>query len=177
MSPSEEDVGDVTSDADTESERIRKDIEIDKVKSDKEFEAKVKSDKEFETKVKSDKEFEKAKSDKEFEKVKRDDEKLPEKVKPEKEHKLEAKEFEKVKDDKEQFEKTFPEKQSETEASLQGRAAGLDAAALLAHADSLMETGRQLRHFIERSLRPDLSTGALRNEEDQQDEPDTRQDD
>ena len=186
---SDDDVEKVKSDAEKAGEQISKGVEIDKVKSDKESETKFKSDKEFETK---------SKAEKELEKVKRDNEKLPEKIKPEKEHKelekikadkeldklkpekeqkFEGKESEKIKDDKEQFEKSLPEKQSEAESSIQGFAGGLDPAALLAHADSLEQSGRQLRHFIERSMRPDLSTGALRNEEDQQDEPDPEQDD
>jgi hypothetical protein len=40
------------------------------------------------------------------------------------------------------------------------------AASLSAHADALEESARQLRHFISSSQRPDLSEGALRNEDD-----------
>ncbi len=169
--------------AEKEFEKVKREKEakeIEKIKPEKEqkFEGKeiekIKADKEFE-KAKPEKEFEKVKADKEFEKAKADKE--LDKLKSEKEQKLESKDAEKLKDDKEQIEKVFPEKQGEAEASVQGAAAGLDAAALLAHADSLMETGRQLRHFIERSMRPDLSTGALQNEEDQQKKPDPEQDD
>jgi hypothetical protein len=190
-----------------EIDKVKSDKESEtKFKSDKEFETKSKAEKELEKvkrdneklpekikpekehkeleKIKADKELDKLKPEKEqkfegkeLEKVKRDNEKLPEKIKPEKEQKFEGKESEKIKDDKEQFEKSLPEKQSEAESSIQGFAGGLDPAALLAHADSLEQSGRQLRHFIERSMRPDLSTGALRNEEDQQDEPDPEQDD
>ncbi|HEU0316143.1 MAG TPA: hypothetical protein VFR49_02370, partial [Solirubrobacteraceae bacterium] len=47
-------------------------------------------------------------------------------------------------------------------------AAGLDTATLLAHADALVASGQQLRHFIEQSQRPDLTGGALTNEADLQ---------
>jgi hypothetical protein len=150
-----------------EIEKAKSDKELEKVKSDKELE-KVKSDKEFE-KAKSDKEFEKAKSDKEFEKVKADKE--LEKLKPEKESKLEAKEFEKVKrDDEKPLEKLDKElnEGGGPGAAAVNPAEGLDTAELLRHADSLEESGRRLRHFIEQSLRPDLGEGALRNEDDLQ---------
>ena len=42
---------------------------------------------------------------------------------------------------------------------------------LLRHAEALEKMGRDLRHFIEQSERPDLTHGALDNEPDQQDEP------
>lgn len=48
----------------------------------------------------------------------------------------------------------------------------LDLDTLMQHADSLEQSGRALRHFIQRSQRPDLSTGALANEEDRQEEED-----
>jgi hypothetical protein len=174
--------------------------QIEKVKADKEQPEKLKPEKEHKAEgkefEKASKEFEKVKSDKEFEKVKADKEQ-PEKLKPEKEHKGEVKEFkelekiksdkefEKVKSDKELVrEKQFPEKLDKEIA--EGRpgdevinpAAALDPAALLAHADSLEQAGRQLRHFIERSMRPDLSTGALQNEADlTDDEPAPEPDD
>jgi ATP-dependent DNA helicase UvrD/PcrA len=44
----------------------------------------------------------------------------------------------------------------------------LDRESLLQHAQALEAMGRDLRHFIEQSERPDLSQGALRNEPDQQ---------
>ena len=151
---------------------------IDKVKRDDE-----KAPEQFKSK-----EFEKVKADKEHpEKVKADKEQ-PEKLKPEKEHqKGEFKEIEKIKSDKEfeKFksdkelvrEKQFPDKLDKEIA--EGRpgeevvdpAVALDPAALLAHADNLEQAGRQLRHFIERSMRPDLSTGALQNEADLAGEP------
>jgi hypothetical protein len=43
----------------------------------------------------------------------------------------------------------------------------LDRDMLLRHAEALESMGRELRHFIERSDRPDLSRGALRDEPDQ----------
>jgi hypothetical protein len=43
----------------------------------------------------------------------------------------------------------------------------LDRQMLLRHADALESMGRELRHFIEQSDRPDLSRGALRDEPDQ----------
>jgi hypothetical protein len=131
--------------------------EIEKVKSDKEHPEKVKSDKEHPEKVKSDKEH-------------------PEKVKREKE-KQDGKEF-KAEAKIEIREKQVPEKRDKEVAEVVDPAAqvfdpavGLDPATLLAHADSLMESGRRLRHFIESSQRPDLSEGALRNEEDLQTPP------
>jgi hypothetical protein len=45
---------------------------------------------------------------------------------------------------------------------------GIGREALLQHADSLVQAGQQLRHFIETSNRPDLGEGALQNEADQQ---------
>jgi hypothetical protein len=150
--------------------------EIEKVKSDKEHPEKIKADKEgeklkFEKEHKLEaKEIEKVKSDKEHpEKIKADKE--GEKLKFEKEHKAEAK--------IEVREKQFPDKLDKevAEGTVPGGevvnpALGLDPSTLLAHADSLEHTGRQLRHFIERSLRPDLSTGALNNEEDLREEED-----
>jgi hypothetical protein len=44
----------------------------------------------------------------------------------------------------------------------------LDREMLLRHADALESMGRELRHFIEQSDRPDLSRGALRDEPDQE---------
>ncbi|MEA2191044.1 MAG: hypothetical protein QOI73_1165 [Solirubrobacteraceae bacterium] len=130
--------------------------QIEKVKADKEHPEKFKADKEHPEKFKADKEH-------------------PEKIKPEKEGKLEAKEIEKVKRDDEKlpFEKLEIEKspKENVETVDPGQqvfdpASGLNAADLLRHADSLEQAGRQLRHFIEASQRPDLSEGALRNEED-----------
>jgi hypothetical protein len=126
--------------------------EIEKVKADKEQPEKVKADKEQPEKVKADKE-------------------QPEKIKREKE-KQDGKEF-KAEAKIEIPEKQIPEKLDKEVAEFVDPAApvgdpavALDPATLLAHADSLMESGRRLRHFIERSQRPDLSEGALRNEED-----------
>ena len=149
--------------------------EIEKVKADKEHPEKVKADKEVPEKFKPDKEqIEKIKPEKEhkleakeIEKIKRDDEKPIEKIKPEKEHKLEVKEIEKP------VEKQVPEKLDKeiAEGGLPGGEV-VNPAELLAHADNLEETARQLRHFIQRSARPDLSQGALRNEEDLQEDDD-----
>jgi hypothetical protein len=171
----------------------------EKLKPEKEQPEKLKPEKEFKAEgkefEKAGKELEKVKSDKEFEKVKNDKEQ-PEKLKPEKEHKGEVKEFkelEKIKSDKE-FEKLKSDKELVREKQFLEKtdkevaeggpidevinpAAALDPAALLAHADSLEQAGRQLRHFIERSMRPDLSTGALQNEADLTDEPAPEQDD
>ena len=169
-----------------ESARI-KGKEFEKHKSDKEHPEKVKSDKEANPeKFKADKEgklegkeIDKIKSDKEFEKVKPDKEQI-EKFKPDKEAKIEVRE----KQFPDKLDKEIPENKLDKESFEGGTvpevvnpAAALDPAALLAHADRLEETGRQLRHFIERSMRPDLSTGALQNEQDLQDEPSPEQDD
>jgi 6-pyruvoyl-tetrahydropterin synthase len=84
-----------------------------------------------------------------------------------KEHKVEVKEFEKPvveKGDKEIAESGPGQGGGDP-------ALGLDPGALLAHADNLVQAGQQLRHFIETSMRPDLSGGALNNEDDLQSEP------
>lgn len=44
----------------------------------------------------------------------------------------------------------------------------IDRETLLRHAESLEETARVLRHFIEQSERPDLRRGALRNEPEEE---------
>ncbi len=150
-----------------EKEKIEvKEIEVDKFKDDNEKPLeKLKPEKE--TKLEA----------KEIEKVKRDDEKLLEKVKPEKEAKLEAKEIEgpfggvKAKEQKEGGPEGLTGGASEAALPV------LDTDELLRHAKSLEESGRQLRHFIERSLRPDLSEGALANEDDLQDTPEGGSDD
>ncbi|MEA2220179.1 MAG: hypothetical protein QOJ35_2805 [Solirubrobacteraceae bacterium] len=154
--------------------------EIEKVKSDKEHVEKFKFEKEHKEieKVKADKEdVEKIKPEKEaklehkeIEKVKSDKEHV-EKIKREKE-KLEGKEF-KAEAKIEVREKQVPEKLDKevAEGVLPGEqvvdpAAGVDLAALHAQASALEQGSRQLRHFIERSMRPDLSEGALSNEAD-----------
>lgn len=125
-------------------------------------------------KIKSD--HEKAKF--EQEKFKPEAEKLPkgeiEKVKPDKEkaelkeHKIEKLE---VKEQKLDFEKpTVPEKgikEAEQVPSGPGPLP-IDRETLIRHAEALESMGRELRHFIEQSERPDLSRGALRNEPDQE---------
>ncbi|MGH3785710.1 MAG: hypothetical protein ACRDRG_04000 [Pseudonocardiaceae bacterium] len=162
----------------------------DKVKSDNEknFEkAKFEQEKTFE-KVKADneklpeklkpegekvsKELEKVKSDKEFEKVKPDKEKFE--TKEVKQEKLEIKEQKseklEVKEQKFEIEKVVPEKGiPEDKAAQEGPSLPIDRETLMRHADALESMGRELRHFIEESERPDLSRGALRNEPDQED--------
>ncbi len=141
-------------------------------------------------KIKADNEknFEKAKFEQEkmFEKVKSDQEKLPEKLKPEAE-KLPKGEIEKVKPDKEKaelkehklevkeqkldFEKlSVPEKGIKEGEQLPSGPGPLpiDRETLVRHAEALESMGRELRHFIEQSERPDLTRGALRNEPDQE---------
>lgn len=169
-----------------------------KADNEKNFEkAKFEQEKTFE-KVKADNEKlpeklkpEGEKLSKEIEKVKPDNEKLPEKLKPEDEKF--SKEFEKVKPDKEKFETKegkqekpeikeqkfekleVKEQKLEIEKSVpekgvpEGPSLPIDREALLRHADALESMGRELRHFIEESERPDLSRGALRNEPDQED--------
>jgi hypothetical protein len=136
------------------------------------------------------KEFEKLKPEKEFPEKFKEDKEQPDKLK-DKEFKGEVKEDKEFKDkevkefkgESKEIEKQIPEKgvKELVESGQPGGGvvdpAGLDPAALLAHADSLEETGRQLRHFIERSMRPDLSGGALQNEEDLTDEPAPGKDD
>jgi hypothetical protein len=149
-----------------------KPIEKFKADDEKPFE-KLKPEKEHKLEVK---EIEKFKADKEQpEKVKADKEQ-PEKIKREKE-KQDGKEF-KAEAKIEVREKQVPEKLDKEIAEVGDPieqvvdpAVALDPATLLAHADSLMDSGRRLRHFIERSQRPDLSEGALRNEEDLQPPP------
>jgi hypothetical protein len=98
----------------------------------------------------------------------------PEKEKPEKEHKLEKLE---IKEDKPEMEKPpVPEKgiKDGGEVPQPPQAAGplpIDRESLLRHAEALEKMGRDLRHFIEQSERPDLTHGALDNEPDQHDQP------
>jgi hypothetical protein len=132
--------------------------EIEKVKADKEHPEKIKPEKEAKL---EHKEIEKIKADKE----------QPEKLKREKE-KLEGKEF-KAEAKIEVREKQIPEKLDKEVAEgfrpgeeVVDPAARVDLAALHAQASALEQGSRQLRHFIERSMRPDLSEGALRNEAD-----------
>jgi hypothetical protein len=164
------------------------DKQIEKVKADKEAPEKIKPEKEVPEKIKPEKEAKLEKREKEKrEKEKREKEsKIEVKEKIEKREKLEIKEakleIEKIKPEFEKLEKIEdPEKPIiETPGKQIAEGAGIpggetinpafDAETLMAHADSLEQSGRALRHFIERSLRPDLSTGALRNEPDQPDD-------
>jgi hypothetical protein len=172
------------SDDDPGIDKIKRDDEkpLEKFKPEKEAKLEVKEVKEHPEKVKSDKEHpEKIKPEKEakletkeIEKVKSDKE-HPEKIKPEKE-KHDGKEF-KAEAKIEVREKQVPEKLDKEVAegfdpgeAVVDPAAGLDLAALHAHASALEQSSRQLRHFIERSMRPDLSQGALRNEADLRDD-------
>jgi hypothetical protein len=173
---------------------------------------KVKADKEVPEKFKPEKEHKIEKFEKEKpEKLEKHEKEKPEKEKPEKEHKLEKPEKEKhekeskheklEKNEKQEIKEHKNEKFEVKELKVEkvekleievkdvreipgkelveGPQVGggevvnpaLDPQTLLQHAQSLEDTGRQLRHFIERSMRPDLSTGALNDEEDlQQDE-------
>jgi hypothetical protein len=170
--------------------------EIEKIKADKEHPEKIKAEKEHPEKVKPDKEAkleikehpEKIKPDKEAKlEVKEKPEKEVKEGKPEKE-KHDGKEFkaelekqpklEKEKHDakelKVEFEKQVPDKGGKEIAEGDPLHRGdpvLDPAVLLAHADQLQQAGQQLRHFVEQSMRPDLSGGALTNEPDIQDKP------
>jgi hypothetical protein len=97
----------------------------------------------------------------------------PEKEKLEiKEHKPEKLEFEKAA--KIEVEKSpVPEKgmkEGEVPGPPEGPVSPLDRDTLIRHAEALENMGRQLRHFIEQSDRPDLSRGALHDEPDQQEE-------
>jgi hypothetical protein len=148
--------------------------EIEKIKSDHEkgkFEQeKIKPEAEKFPKV----EMEKVKPDKEkvefkehkLEKVEVKEHKLE---KPEiKEHKLEKVE---VKEQKLDFEKPAIPEKGVKEAEQAPSGAGplpIDRETLIRHAEALESMGRELRHFIEQSERPDLNRGALRNEPDQQ---------
>ena len=118
---------------------------------------------------------------KEIEKVKRDDEKPLEKFKRDDEKgKVEAKEIEGPLGGVAGTEEKFQQEGSwhgVTGGVSEGTPPVLDTSELLRHAKSLEESGRQLRHFIERSLRPDLSEGALANEDDRQDTPEAGSDD
>jgi hypothetical protein len=163
-----------------EGEKIIK--EIEKVKSDNEKLAeKIKPEKE----VKLEKlEFKEHK----HEKLEKPEKEKPEKEKPEKEkiekpekeqkfEKLELKEHKfEIKEHKPELEKPPASevfKQDETSQPPQSAGAPpIDRDALMRHAEALESMGRELRHFIERSERPDLSHGALHNEPDQQDESD-----
>jgi hypothetical protein len=91
-----------------------------------------------------------------------------------KEHKLEIKEFKveklEVAEKPPVFEKGVKEDEGPLVPGDLRTAPGLDREVLLRHADALESMGRELRHFIERGDRPDLSRGALRDEPDQGDE-------
>jgi hypothetical protein len=163
--------------------------EIEKIKADKEHPEKVKPDKEAKLeikehpeKIKPDKEAKleiKEKPEKEFKEGKPEKEKHDGKefkAEFEKQHKLEkekhdAKEIkvELEKQHKPEFEKNVPDKGGKEIAEGDPLHRGdpvLDPSVLLAHADNLQQAGQQLRHFVEQSMRPDLSGGALTNEPD-----------
>ncbi len=154
-----------------EKEKIEvKEIEVDKFKDDNEkLLEKLKPEKEAKLEAK------------EIEKVKRDDEKPLEKFKRDDEKgKVEAKEIEGPLGGVAGTEEKFQQEGSwhgVTGGVSEGTPPVLDTSELLRHAKSLEESGRQLRHFIERSLRPDLSEGALANEDDRQDTPEAGSDD
>ena len=158
------------------------DKEAGKEKHDKEKQEKEKHEKEKQDKDGKNEKLEKEKHDKEAGKEKHDKEKHDKegiKDKHDKEgikdkhDKERGKDFAKEKDKLEQLEK-LPDIPGKTVAEgppgFDPATAGIDADTLLAHAASLEETVRQLRHFIEQSQRPDLTEGALRDEPDQQDE-------
>jgi hypothetical protein len=165
---------------------------IEKFKADKEQPEKIKPEKEHKLEIKENKEHKvefKEKPEKEKiekpEKEKHDGkefkaelEKLPKlekekhdakeiKVEFEKNHKVELEKIHKPELEKPIVEKLDKEI-AEGDPATQGGdpAVGLDRATLLAHADALVASGQQLRHFIEQSQRPDLSGGALKNEAD-----------
>jgi len=180
-----------------EGEKIVK--EIEKVKSDNEKPAeKIKPEKEVKLEKLEFKEHKHEKLEKP-EKEKPEKEKIEKEhklevkehkaEKPEKEQKFEKPEkeqkFEKIelKENKFEIKEHKPEIEKppasevlkQDEVSQPPRPAGappIDRETLMRHAESLESMGRELRHFIERSERPDLSHGALHNEPDQQDESD-----
>jgi hypothetical protein len=114
--------------------------------------------------------FEKAQKEQDklpFEKTQKEQDKLP----FEKAQKEQDKQFEKL-DKIEVAEKRVLEDPGKLAVENTGLGVNpvLDPSTLLRHAQDLEQTGRNLRHFIERSMRPDLGEGALRNEEDLQDD-------
>jgi hypothetical protein len=157
----------------SDDEKLPEKFKVEGEKFVKEIE-KVKSDDE---KLPEKFKFEHEKFVKEIEKVKSDDEKLPEKFKiegekpPLTEHKAVKPEIKEHKIEKLEFEKRAEILQSPPPGA--APAGALDRETLLRHADALESMGRELRHFIEQSERPDLSRGALHDEPDQQDEPGT----
>lgn len=86
-------------------------------------------------------------------------------VKPEfKEAKLENKEL------KPENKELKPELEKPVQEGPVDPLGGLDPKQLAQHADALEAAAQQLRHFIEKSERPDLSGGALANEPDEGDD-------
>lgn len=150
--------------------------EIEKVKADNEKPVKEKFEKIEKREFKENKlEFKENKN--EIKEIKGDKEKDKEKEKDFKENKFEIKELkiEKI----EQREDLKPAERKPVKEIKEGEVPGfeelrvsplIDRDMLMRHADALEAMGRELRHFIEASDRPDLSRGALHEEPDQQDE-------
>jgi len=154
-----------------EAEKLVK--EIEKVKSDEEkLPEKIKPEKEVKLEKLELKEHK-------HEKLEKPEKEKREKEKFEKENKLEIKEIKFEKENKFEIKEAKPENENfpakglkENEAIQPPQAAGppIDRDALLRHAEALESMGRDLRHFIEQSERPDLTQGALHNEPDQRDD-------
>ena len=171
-------------------EKLQK--EIEKIKPEKEHKLEVKEHK-LEVKEKHEKEkLEKEHKEKEVKEKHEKEHKEKEKLEKEHKEKEKVEKPEKEKHDGKEFkaelEKQFVLEKHPAEKQINelgGKelvegdpftqvggdpAIALDPATLLAHADNMVQAGQQLRHFIEQSLRPDLSGGALANEPDQQGE-------
>jgi hypothetical protein len=140
--------------------------EIEKVKADNEKPVKEKLEKREKAEIKEVK-LELKENKFEVKEHKGDKEKVEVK-----ENKLEVKEFKLEKLEREDFtlepgkppvkEAEGPSVPEELRVS-----PAIDRDVLLRHAEALEAMGRELRHFIERGDRPDLSRGALRDEPDQ----------
>ena len=151
--------------------------EIEKVKADNEKPVKEKFEKIEKHEFKENKfEIKEVKGDKEKDKDKDKEKEVKEHFKGENKFEIKEIKIEKIeqREDLKQIEQKFVKEGKENEGpglpDDRVTSPVLDRQTLLRHADALESMGRELRHFIEQSDRPDLSRGALRDEPDQENE-------
>lgn len=109
----------------------------------------------------------------EVKELKGDKNELKEAKQEHKEFKNEHKELKVEKDEIKEFDKPAGEKPGPAEGRGEipdPTTLPVDREALLQHADALEHAAQQLRHFIDKSERPDLSRGALQDEPDEKDD-------